>query len=411
MSNSNNIVGQGPSNPLPEKVSSQANLPPPDQLPSFLVRHILSYVNDSSTEQSTALVNKLWNKQAVKVVGDKEWSLIQNLTEFLSENLNKISYACQIEQLVDIVNVNKTKILSSVNLITLKSSTDQVKNAIINILKSLEMVDLNALEKLYKNTAKSNFFEDIFYLARFYKKIDIANQIFNEDTRLETLESIIKDFMRDNKHDIDKSERIIDKIPDEFAKGVALHAIVKTLLPIAFDRLAKGQEVIDRSKIDRAKVIADKIPNDYTRGLALLRVVDELILRHEFDDAERTADEIPNSDPRRYYAFSEISTALTERKDWDRAVANAVKISDESARGRQLTPIVNRLIKLGHFDQANIVADKIPDEHARGDALQSIVNRLIKLKRFDEAIATCNKITDAHTRKETAEKIERARPR
>lgn len=169
----------------------------------------------------------------------------------------------------------------------------------------------------------------------FYKKIDTANQIFDEGIKREALKSIINELIRDNKDNIDKSEMIVDKISDKFAKGVAFEVIFEKLIPVEFGRFAKGKElkVIDRNKIDKAKMIALKIPDEFTRGEALESIVQKLIELHRFDEAREIADKIPGQ----------------HNKKW---------VHDDISKAN-----VKRLIQLRHFSEATKIADKIRNQY------------------------------------------------
>lgn len=410
MDNSHNITGTDSSNPIPEKEPSQKISPPFDQLSKPLLTHILSYVHDTSTRQSTALVGKLWTTQTVGAAKNREQSLIKNFVEFLSENLDKQSYATQIKQLSDIVS--DTKIFDSINLITLKSSINEQKDAIVNILKSLDENDLNVLEKLYENKTKPQFFEDIFYLARFYKKIEGTNQIPNEYAKRCALESIIKNLIQDNQYDINKSETIIDKIPDEFAKGVALKVLFDKLIPVEVGRFdtSKKVKVIDRNTIDRAKIIANKITDEWQKDSALDSLIHELMHRNEFGDAEQIADELSNSSSKSR-AFLSISTACAERRNFNGAEKNADKIPEKSMRIYTLKRIFEMMMEargigiMKIFNQAKGIADKVSSEWFRLHIFKSIIDKLVQSERFDDAKTVAKEIPKESIKKEALNKI------
>lgn len=144
-------------------------------LPFEVLEKILLLVNIKDN-QSNPKVSVSWSEISVSAKY-KEFNRITNLAKSVAETLTEEAYASVKSELLTIGN--RTKIYNLVNLNIFKE-TSELKESVLNILKNLNKLKLEDLEKLSKNKREIfqdlEVFENIFALALLYKHIeDIPN--------------------------------------------------------------------------------------------------------------------------------------------------------------------------------------------------------------------------------------------
>ena len=340
-----NIAEQGTFNrAIPTREILDITNLPPEILPLCL-----SFL-DKRNMQRTACVNKNWKNITIATASHNEFLSIQRFTQFLIENLNGVLLPAQTKTLVNILQ-NRT-ILGSINLLTVKSLFLDLKEQIINILKTLEDTTLNNLKIQSENIRIPNF-EDIFELAEIYKKIDQAKAIPDENGRSFALRNISEALTQLG--NIDKAIEIAKAIPDENGRSFALRNISEALTQLG--------------NIDKAIEIANAIPNEMPRSFALRNISEALTQLGNIDKAIEIPNAIPN-EMQRSFALRDISEALTQLGNIDKAIEIANAIPNEMQRSFTLRGISKALTQLGNIDKAIEIANAIPNEMQRSFALK-----------------------------------------
>ena len=279
-------------------------------LPFEIFEKVLFYLNNNDLQRAS-LVNRFWNMAAIDTAKhDKKVSEIKDFANFLGKNLKKESHGNQRKKLFDVGG--DTKILDSTNLKQVKSSINKYIETILNALKDLSKEDLKNLEEVSKNEPKPGFLENVFDLARIYKKIDEAGQIPDDYIRGNALYNISKALTK--KGSIYKAIKVAYTIPDDSTRGCVLYDI--------------SQALTKKGSIDKAIEVANTIPDDSTRGYALYDISQALTQRGSIDKAIEVANMIPN-DSKRDDALKYISKALTRIGNIDKAIEVAYMITSK----------------------------------------------------------------------------------
>lgn len=152
-------------NPL---INEEKDLTP--ELPSEIKQMILSNFKNRDLHQVSG-VSMAWNS-ATRVNPKSVVRSIQHFATVLAGCLPE-SYADQKARLIDIESDNK--IFDSLNVMEIKQHAHKLKENIADILKDLKKVDLINLEKLFEMETKPASFENLFELAKIYKKLKKVN--------------------------------------------------------------------------------------------------------------------------------------------------------------------------------------------------------------------------------------------
>lgn len=239
-----------------------------EMLPPELFDQILSYL-DGKSMQSTTAVSRHWNLS----VKQTEIFLIKKFAKLLDENLKKEPHRSQIKSLFNIGEFN------AINLIEIKSFKVKLKSDLINILKELEEEDLILLEKTSKKRMPI-LFDDLFELARIYKRIDLAKAMSDDFEKEKTLEKISLELMQ-LRH-FDKAITVANMLTFDLIKWGVFNCI--------------SAELLELENFDKAIAVANMISSAHAKGKMLMTISDKLANSGNFDKAIAVANMIPDDD-------------------------------------------------------------------------------------------------------------------
>ena len=125
------------------------------KLPQELSDLISSYImSDITNIQSTRLVCKDWHELTIETLKREKYFMIKNFSKYLANNF-PYKLANVKEKLLNICN--EREIFQGVNLFEVKSSLQELKESLIDILKDLEREELDKLEMSKKMITYQNF--------------------------------------------------------------------------------------------------------------------------------------------------------------------------------------------------------------------------------------------------------------
>ena len=320
-------------------------------LPQELFDEIFSYLGKNDM-QAAACVNRSLRGRIQEVANYNELASIKKFILVLIQKLNAEIFAVQRGLLVGIsqnITFQEFKILR-----LLKEYILQVKVQLIEVIKTLDEETSNDLKP---HLQFPHFMENIFELAKFERRIDVANLLPNVFLRAHSLENIS--------------------------------------LSLAY-----------AGNIDRAIIVAQSIPREFNGESSLVDISLSLIRAGNIDGAIIVAQSIASEFVRRR-SLGNISKALAHAGNIDRAIIVAQSILDEIVGNRALGDISRALIQAGNIDGAIHVAQSIPDEHQRRDAL-NISRDLTQIDNLEREISVGRSIPDEIVRNRVLSDISRA---
>lgn len=135
-------------------------------LPVDVLKYLLSFL-DKKSLQFSVVVSRRWQKASIGMLKEKKHLQIIKFIQVVAHKLQP-EHACYREKLFKSQN---TVILNSASLTQIKSTFDNWKENIINILKDINKEDLKVLERACMQEINFSFFARVFDLAPIYKKI------------------------------------------------------------------------------------------------------------------------------------------------------------------------------------------------------------------------------------------------
>lgn len=301
------------------------------KLPTEVFEKVLSYLDDRSMQQASS-ASKFWNQAVLQTAKRTNISKIRNFCEFLISNLNKDLWGIleekeiEIKKVSDIISnvTDDAKLSGFVSLSQIKTSVCTHKTTIVTILNKLHIFDLNDLERLSNKTIISSTLENVFKLARLYKKLDKAYQMEQGICRECSLDSIAEDlteighfdeaikvtsFITDSGLIENSHTRIVGKLVD---RGNAIKAIevARSLRLDQASLLENFFGLVDAGVFDKARKIANVVMlyigaidrkylttislyfakiGDKTRAFQVINMIsDDTLRQHVRNDIKRT---------------------------------------------------------------------------------------------------------------------------
>ncbi len=215
--------------------------PPIGSLPKELIKQIFSFLNQRDL-QAVASVNQTMKTSAITAANDSELSSIKNFIQSLIQNLNVETFPVEKNLLTEI----SQNITPQNNLLLLKGYILDVKNQLINVIKTLDTPTANNLRDQIQPPKSM---EDIFKLSAIERRIDEANLIPDELESVYALRAIAQALVRAG--NINRAIAVATSIPNEIVRGWALQDIAKALT--------------QAGNINRAITVATLIPDQDTR--------------------------------------------------------------------------------------------------------------------------------------------------
>lgn len=190
-------------------------------LPRELILHIFSYLCNMDLSHTVPL-NSLFQDITLETAKQNAFLLIKNTAKSFAENLPD-SLVDQKQKLLNLCE--SREIFNGVNLLDIRASLHGLKESFINILKDLELEDLDKLELSTKNYYMPDFLKNVFELSKIYKRIDAAKCILKKKEKARVLLKISKK-LTEIGH-IDKAKEVAYTIPKKEHKSLALVDISK----------------------------------------------------------------------------------------------------------------------------------------------------------------------------------------
>lgn len=159
-----------------QDVSKPIQAPSPPLLPE-LIQFILTDANYEDNHL-TGGISKAWNSAFVDINKTQEFRSLKSFVDFAVAHLDEDKYADQIKELASAID--GTPILKSVNLLEVKSSSYELKEKILNILKNVDQLDLKLLESKFKESNKDIVIPKFPHLVEEYKSLDLITTNFPE---------------------------------------------------------------------------------------------------------------------------------------------------------------------------------------------------------------------------------------
>ncbi len=142
-----------------------------------LMKFILTEANYED-KHLTGGINKAWNTAFVDINKTQEFRSLKSFVDFAVSHLDDAKYAGQKEELKNALK--GTSILNSVNLLEVKSSSYELKEKIINLLKQVDEKDLHLLQANFHKELKPITIPNFPHLIEVYKALDLINTNFTE---------------------------------------------------------------------------------------------------------------------------------------------------------------------------------------------------------------------------------------
>ncbi len=345
------------------------------ELPIEMFENILSYL-DRASMQSAAAVSKNWDKISIDVAKREENAKIKTFIHNLVENLDSKKY---VEQITILSNLFSSEtILNSLTLLDAKSSLTNLRESVLDVLKTIEDDDLDILEAISKKFDLPNFFEFIFDLSKYYKYIDTVSAITDEKEKSDVLGQITM-LIAECAHWV-KAVEVSRTIPHEGIKDMVLRDL--------------GKLLIENGYYDKAVEVAQDISYDRLKSDLQYDILHNLIEADNIEKAKEFANTISDTH-RRFYDVRKIVEKLVENDDVDQAieVVNTLLIEDSRGRKDVLDHITKQLIDRGRLNKLVEVLPQLSFEDLDFFTQEKMVKAFVENGRIDAVIEVANKIS------------------
>ncbi len=249
-------------------------------------------------------------------------------------------YEQQILALMTIENDLNHTFLHS--LFEIKIFSNKKKDAIIDILKTLNLKVLADLKNLCKNSNYKNtiFLKNLFELVELYK---------------------------------------------ESNKPVQVHLIPPT--PITLDHNFKNTvtKLLSLSEITRALLIVEKISDQTDKNKLLCQCARSFILLSQSNKALSLLKDVPKDLSIQQQVLMQLNWSFIVNNQFDLALSLQNDFINQNDKERALMWIIRHLSEQKNFDQAILLLDRLPDGFEKNYALLYLSEQLLEDGQFDKA--------------------------
>lgn len=172
------------------------------KLPDELWKYILSFLGARDL-QSASHINRSFTIFTLEAAHYTENLYLKNFADFIEKN----SPNDQIKRIC-------SQVLKGANLVELKSTILNLRDKIIDVLKTFEKAELIKLKALSRTLNKSHFFINTFYLASLYRQYDMIEEQPDSPLRNSQL-VIIAERLRRKGGNLAKAEEAAKQISDK----------------------------------------------------------------------------------------------------------------------------------------------------------------------------------------------------
>jgi hypothetical protein len=188
------------------------------KLPKELEQYILSFLGPRDL-QSAVQVSKNFKILSINTAKQIEISFLHEFANFLEQHIGN-------DQIIKICSLGEKNLSNCASLSALKSTNLDLKEEIIDILKTLDKEELLRLKAGSKTLVKSEFFSNMLFLTALYRQMDKLEELDPSPIRDKEFVIICTQLCRKGGN-LAKAAEAASKISDESTRTKILEVIDK----------------------------------------------------------------------------------------------------------------------------------------------------------------------------------------
>lgn len=301
---------------------------------------------DISNPNSEDVANKMWKSTDITEAKIQQSRRVVNLVTFIITLLDTEKHQNQIANLKFLAR--DAKFLSALSLIKAKANLSSIRKFLMSQLLTLSEYHIGQIQEFCKNIEVPIGCERLGEMLHLYKKIDNANALYENHSRLARLDEIFKSLTMNG--DVGMALELSHYVKLDFLRIEVFKKIIKS-------------PSFTLGHADEATRVAFSMSDDDFLSRALNELVESLVSDHKsdkliIDKCLHLTALIPNVFLKSNSYYHIVKT-LAENGETDEALKITAKISNVDRRSAAFCNVIKAMVKKGQVQEAMKLFDNL----------------------------------------------------